>query len=445
MDILTGFLEEDGSFNIANFQRRTYLITKMSGPSQSGTVTIEAKDPLKLADNDKVKFPTASKCTLNANINDIVTTIVVQDPDNQLTAWYASGQRHLKIDEEIVRASSHSYAAPLATLTVVRANMPAFYDFSKNLAAPHDAGATVQFCHLFENTRIDDLVYYLLDDVVGLDPAFLPLSEWQANIDNGFQGWLFSTLLTEPVGVKDLLTEITEHGILIWWDEREQKVQVKGLRFTALLNPTINDDTAIVGDSIDVDEDPKSLATQFWCYLDLSWPLADTKLLKSYRVINVAADLEQESPEAYGRQAIREIRSRWLYRASVGVAAEIGTIQIRQNSEIRKILTWEMDPKDDDYWVGDVVGISTKYVQAFDGTPDARNYLITQAEEVFTPAGFKLRYVAVEQFNLNRVGLITPNSMPDYLLASDAQRARYAFIGPNTGNFPDNTQPYQIG
>jgi hypothetical protein len=96
------------------------------------------------------------------------------------------------------------------------------------------------------------------------------------------------------------------------------------------------------------------------------------------------------------------------------------------------------------YWVGDVVGLSTKYVQDASGADAALNVLITQVEEVFSDNGMALRYVGLEQFSFLRTGNIGPNTLTTYSAESSTNRRKYAFIGPNTGLFPDGTQPYQI-
>jgi hypothetical protein len=334
--------------------------------------------------------------------------------------------------------------------------MPTFYDFSRNVPDAHGAGEVVQQCWLWTAERIDTLVYFLLNDVAGIDPAYLPLADWTAAIDEGFQSWTFSTLLSQPIAVKDLLDEITKHSILIWWNERDQEVQLKGLRFQQLIGPQINDENAIIADSVGVADDTSGIVTRFLHYFGQTWPLADRTLLQSFRAIDVRADATAESGNSYGKPSILELRSRWLRVADQGVAVEISQIIIRQYSSLRRVITWEMDPKDDSFWVGSTVGVSTGYVQDFTGAPAQANYLITQAEEVWTGAGFRLRYTALEQYSLVRTGLITPDAdidppygaFPDYTPASNDIKNRYAFISPDTPatgpQFSDGTPAYQI-
>jgi hypothetical protein len=445
MRVHTGFLTDAGTYDATNFVVREYIITKISGPGTNGTVTIEGKDPLKWADQEKAQWPPASKATLTSDISSSATAIDITDPDQQVTAWWNAGQRYVRCEDEIMLATAISGSGTTTpSLTVNRSSMPAWYDFSLNVQVAHDAAATVQPCWLFDDEMCYDIIYFLLNTVAGMPASYLPLAEWQAEIDNGFQYLAFSTLLTEPHAVKELLTELTQLSLMIFWHERDGEVKLKGLRFYQLLGDQINDDVAIIAGSVGVSDDPGMLVTQQWMFYDISWPLANPTQLKSYRTLDVRADLAQESADRYGKPAINRVASRWLNRSDAAIASNIGATQLRQNSVVRRILSWSMDPKDDQYWVGDVVGLSTKYVQDETGADKLLNVLITQVEELFSDNGMALKYTGIEQFAFLRTGLIGPDSLPDYSAATTEQKNRYAFVGPNTGLFPDGTQPYQV-
>lgn len=438
IDVLTGFLNPDGSYDAANFKRRTYIITKISGPNSSGTVTIDAKDPLKLADGEKAKWPEASQAVLVSNINNTQTSIALTDPELSVTEWWDAGQRYIRCEEEIMKATAITGSGTTTpTLTVVRGSMPTWYDFSLNVAYAHDINASVQPCWMFEDEPVYNIVYFFLNTVAGINPAYLPLSEWEEEINDGFQYLRFSTLLTEPVDVKTLLTEITELSVMIWWDERASVVRMRGLRFQQLIGDQINDDSSIVKDSVAITEDVKELTTQSWIYFDVAWPLADMDKLRSYRVVDIRANLEREDPAEYGRSAIRSIRTRWLPRSQLGVASEVGGLIVRQYQDVRKAISFTMDGKDDRYWTGDTIGLATHNIQDDTGETVAKNYLITQVEEMFTNSGVKYKYIALELFAFFRTGVIThPSGIPgdpepappDYSAASEVEKGRWFYI-----------------
>ena len=99
IDVLTGFLDDEGKYNSANFKRRTYIITNISGPNPDGRIVLEGSDPLKFADGEKAKFPAASTSKLSVAINDSVTTFSVLDPDDIYSNWDAAGQEWIRVDD----------------------------------------------------------------------------------------------------------------------------------------------------------------------------------------------------------------------------------------------------------------------------------------------------------------------------------------------------------
>jgi len=478
MDVLTGFLNEDGSFDIANFKRRSYVITTISGPGTGGKVTIHGKDPLTYADGEKAKWPQPSLAKLSAAIHTYETTLYISDPGNNISAWWDLGQRYIRVEQELMLATGISGLwTGSIVLNVVRATMPSWYVQGLNVSADHNVDVTVQPCHLFDQQMVYDIVYFLLNSVAGLPSSYLDYAGWKEYFDSQFQDYRFAGLIAEPVDVKPLLTEISQHNILIFWHDRQQQVVMKALRFIQLLTPTITDDNAIIADTMNVAEDTKNLATQTVLYFDLQWPLALMKELRSYRTVDVRANLNRESVEEYGKPAIREVRSRWLNRTNLALAENIGANYIRQYQDVRKIITFSCDPKDDLHWTGDMVGVSNRYVQDEWGNPTSRNYLITQVQEQFSDNGLTLKYTAVELFSFYSAGVITPDNttdptrvitynaapivvggverangggmiFPDYSAATTDQKNHYAFISPDTPaaspRFADGTKAYQI-
>lgn len=447
MVVYTGFLDDNGNYDPANFKSRTYIITKISGPGADGKVTLEGKDPLRLADNEKAKFPVPCTATLLSNINASHPHFDINDPDGQVAAQLSVGtlaQPYLVVGKEIVRVTSWSQSGTTVTVDATRAVVPSYYSGDGNVAASHAIGDKIQTTWNFEDAFAYDVVYKLLADASGLDPAYLPLAEWTAEIQNGFQYMKFSRLLAQPTGVKDLLTEITQHGLLLWWDERATVVRMRGIKFYGILEPTLNDDASLIANTVAASEDPANLATEVWMSYAMSAPLEDPKLLKSYRLLSVQADLTEESANAFGKKQTLQILSQWMPPS--GSVSSQTSLLLKQYKKVRKIISFAMDPKDDAYWVGDVVSLSTHLVTDDEGAQAARNYLITSVDEVWGADGVTLRYTATEQFSFLRVGVIGPNSLAavTYSTATQAQRNKYMFITRNVGTFSDGTPGYQI-
>ncbi len=463
IDVLTGFLNDDGTYDAANFKRRTYVLANVSGPDASGKVVITANDPLKYADAEKSKWPEASAAILPSDITDVQTTFTVtsaldSNGQDDFSYWWNAGQRYLRVENEIMQATACSgLNTGTVTLTVLRSRMPLWYDIEYNPAVEHKAEASVQPCWAFTDAKVYDIVYFLLHDIAGIPDSFLDYAGWVDEVDNNFQYLVFSTLLTDPVSVKDLLCELTQLAVMIFWHERDQKVYLRGMRFQQNLGGQLNDSSSLGKETVGVSEAPGDLITQFWLYYDASWPLANPQLLSSFRVVDVRADLSREDAEEYGKPAIKEVRTRWLNRNNSSAAASIGGTMVQQYRDVRKVITFQLDPKDDKFWVGDTVGIATRYIQDAEGSPSPKNFLITQAQEMFNGAKLCIKYTAMELFSYVRTGLIThPDSLivdpvlapPDYSLASDADKAKYAFICYDTPTdapvFPDGTVAYQV-
>ncbi len=456
VDVLTGFLDDDGLYQAANFKRRTYIISKISGPTVNGTISLEATDPLRLADGEKAKWPRASTATLTGNITNTDTLIGITDADLSISDWYTAGGRYIRIQDEIMNATSISGSGtPTPVLTVVRAQMPAIYVATKNIGLSHPAGSSVQPCWYFDD-KVYDIVYFLLNVVAGIDSAYLPLADWTTEVENGFSYLTFKALLTDPVDVKTLLTEITQLNILIWWHERDSEVKLKPLRFQVLAGDQVNDDDSIIGESVALTEDAKNFTSQLWTYFNISWPLANPDLLWEYTT-DVRANFDRENADQYGKPGIRTVKTRWLHAADSGTVAEIGFTTLRQYQDVRKLLSWTMDAKDDSFWVGDTVGVTTKYIQDQFGDPAPKNYLVTQVNEQFSQAGVRFQYTAMELFYFARTGNITHPSgaggdptlaPPNYSLASAEERTSWCYISPDTPTdapvFADGTAAYQI-
>lgn len=371
-----------------------------------------------------------------------------------ITATNAAGTRTESLLITIKAVTSKPIVvSATVTLTATRATMPAFYDFSQDVADVADVGANVQWCWLYDNL-VYDIVYDLLSNVANLNPSYLPYADWKANIDNGFQYLSFKTLLVNPVGLKQLLEEITKLSVLIWWNERDQEIELKGLRFQQIIGPQFNDSNALIGESVSVAEDVGQLCTEAWIYYGVTWPLGNPKLLTTYRTIDIRVNADRERAVEYGTPYVKANVTRWLQVGQEGVAVEINNTVLRQYEDVRKAITFRLDPKDDMYWVGDTIGLSTRYVQDETGAPDIRNYLITQVSEIIDDKGYLLEYVAMEQFAFTRTGLISYPSPSGgvspgvYSAATDADKNHYAFISPNTPAtgplFSDGTQAYQI-
>lgn len=342
---------------------------------------------------------------------------------------------------------------PLQPITGTPIFDPAF-----NLASNHAVGESVQWCWLYLDEMVYNIVYDLLTRVANIDPAYLPVSDWAAKINAGFSYLHFTALLVKPVGLKQLLQELTELSVLIWWHERDQVIKMSGLSFQQVVGSDFSDTDSIVAESFQSQDDTSNLSTEWWLYYDLTWPLGNMKLLDTFRTQDVLIASDKEGPNEYARPTIRALTTRWLFSTNPEAVRNIASVMITQYQDVRKLATWTADPKDDGKWVGDTASVVTKYMQDASGLPLPKNFLLTQVEEVFDNGSYKLKYTGMELYAFNRVGVLsnppygasTPVGPGPYASASTSDKNTYMFLGypipegETHGFFPDGTFNYVL-
>ena len=147
MRVYSGYLEQDGSFNAANFEVRTYVIEQWDGIDTNGITKITAKDILKLASDDRAVAPKASigKITLDMTTS---TTSVNLTP---LALVLTTDQAVMFALAPEVMAFTRSGD----TLTLTRAQ-------KGTTASTHKQGDTVQLCYQVVGQTAQNIVYDLL-------------------------------------------------------------------------------------------------------------------------------------------------------------------------------------------------------------------------------------------------------------------------------------------
>jgi hypothetical protein len=450
MTVKTGYLLDNGDMISSNFIERVYFIDKIEGPDKSGKVTITGKDILRFADNSKAQIPTQSTATVAApGIHSSASNFAIIDPDDQIIDSYNAGQTYIRINDEVMEINAAPTGTnPNYTIHVNRASPPTpRYDSTAMSADDHNAGTTVQHCHNFVNIRPDDLLEYLLETVAGISSTYLDKTGWQSVINFGLSSYRFNALLTEPEGVKDLIEEITQHSIFLWWDERAQKVKMKSMLSLDVDYGPFTDEKHIAADSVSVSRDSKNRASQVWLMYGHRNPVQDLDKFNYFDSIEVNADLATEGASQYG------IWSRWLARSQQTIAAEITQRLVAEYKDTKTHISMTMTPKDDDVWTGDLVSVQTFNVQDADGTNPIKNYRVLEAKENLSSGkvtyAYKIASIGTGTAISGRTGVIGPNSLNDYASESDANKSTYAFIayndrGDGVAGFPPTDEPYHI-
>lgn len=377
--VITGYIV-DGTFSVGDAVTRTYLLESIAGPDSGGKVQIKAKDPLKLADNDRAQAPRASNGRLLSAINQAVTSATLT-PTGIGDAEYPS-TGYARIGSEVVEFTRSG-----DSLTLERAQFGTTAD-------SHDTDDTVQLCLRYAAQLIPAMVYDLLTTYADTDPAYLPLAEWEAEAAL-YLTRTYSTLITEPTSVATLLKELTQQAVFtLYYSEREALVKLKALRVPNDSAPTLNDRQHLLADSLQVTDKPELRVSQAWIYLAQSDPTEALDSVRNYRQLVITADLEAEGVNKFRAPAIRKVFSRWI--TSRANAQEACNALVGLFGEQPRQVSFSLDAKDASLWTGDIVRLSTRLVQNFDGANAVLPIQIIEADE--DVAGHRFKYVG-QAFN----------------------------------------------
>lgn len=409
-------------------QTRNFIITDMKGPDDKGRVTIEGKDVLALADDKKALAPKPSRGKIDANL-----TISGLGPFNLTPAgigaeYPTSG--FATIGSEVV---SYTRSGDAITLTG--------RGLKGTVASTKSIGDSFQEALNIEAARIDDTIYDLLVTYAKVDPSFCPIvSEWEPEITKWMSSVLLDTVITKPTGVAQLLGELADLGVSIWWDDVNQKVKILATHPVAdeQVFPITDRDNikAIVQE--DKDEDR---LTQVHYYTKQSDPTKDYKDKSNYDQINVIIDTDAEGANAYNDTRVREVFCRWL---NDGAQAIIRAISLRllkrfNTPPVHYVIT--LDIQDKDINLADVLQLESRVVTDEAGLPVTKLLQVFRREETRFGHEFKLSALA---FNYDgNYGIIMENTAPVYSLASDTEKRNGAwFVDETTLVFPDGAPPY---
>lgn len=368
--VLYGYLV-DGVFNPDNFQTRHYVIEEIT--ASGGTARITAKDPLKLADNRRSQAPQITPSELVGNISNTVESFSVTDAN-----LYSPGD-FIRIRSEIMGVTGVSGSV----IGVTRGQF-------NTQATTHSEGDTVQLCLHYDGVGLSDILFNLLTDFAGVDPSFIPLGRWNAEIDAFLPG-LLSALITEPVGVQALLKELGEQAPHhLYWDERSQTIELAAVQPPPIDANVLDMDSNIIADSFSTSDETDMRYSTVIVYFGQFDPTEKLDETRNYQ--QVYARVNQDSIIRYGSNRIKTIFSRWITNlnkaASIRLAARIGR---RFGVEPRNA-RFSLDAKDSATWAGQTKAIRHRDITDFDGLPKDTGFQIISV----SPRRERYDYEAIE-------------------------------------------------
>lgn len=421
---------------LAEMQVRNYLIDAINGPDAGGKVTITAKDPLKLTDAQKSQAPFVTAGELNADINTTATTIVIK---KGTTGDYpATGT--VRIDDELMTYTGMSEATIGGELFITLSGIARGTDGS--IIEAHDENTNVQNCLRYENEFVWDVVYDLLVNYSKVPPSFIPFADWELEGETWLYAFNVSTLISQPKGVGELLSELMEQVLFyIWWDERDQLIKLRAIKPYIQSAPLLTDDNSILADSAVYSTDPKNRVSQVWVFYNQHNRALDVEEESNYRQVEVFADLEAESDDAYGESRIRKVFARWIVGDNQAYSLAVRLLNASKDNP--KYLKFRVDAKDRSIWTADVIDIQNRSMVDFNGNPVIERFQVLSAQEVVS--GEVIEYMT-QYFSVRgiRFGFYMADDAPQYADATPEQiEGQSAWYANDDGFMPDGSDPWE--
>lgn len=291
-------------------ETRNYIIESFTGPDNDGKFSIVAKDILKLADGDRAQAPIASNGFLVAGITDIATAATLSPTGIGNAEYPASG--FVAIGGTEICSFTRSGDA----LTLTRAQLG-------TVNSAHSAQDRVQLVLQYSAADAADIISDLLQTYAGVDSSFIPIDAWQLETAS-YLNRVYTGIIAQPTSVNTLISELIEQaGLSVWWDDRDQHINLMVLR-GLLYDPVVLSDDNMLADALEITEQPDLRLSQVHTYFGQINPLTSLTDKANYRSVSKIIDGDAEAD--YGSPAIKEIFSRWIPALGRTIADRLGTI-----------------------------------------------------------------------------------------------------------------------
>ena len=359
-------VEADGTIDLINGARTSYFIIDTFAQNKNGDWTLNLKDELAKTNLGESVWPILQEGYLRADINNSETTFQV-DPNINYQI-----DQVIRLGDELCRISSISnIQTPSAEIGVyIRNGSITFTNFlSKTRASEHSAGDEIYICEVADNERVDDLAKRILEDV-GIDSARIPISDWNAEIDE----WNIPNLNT--VFVESLDTSDVLNSILIprqlnqWFDPIDREVKLTAINawvestFSAQEGVEINDNAVIDFNSVTLTKQENLRATRAIITYDKPY-LTDSDDFQYYKKASIASRTGLETTDFFG------IEPKWKqFDPSPNIDKDTADLlvsrYVQRNSNPHS-LKWTSQESKINFKVGDVGDIKTLNVMGFSG------------------------------------------------------------------------------
>lgn len=366
--IYEGFLGDA----IEDMRVRHYVIDRIEGPA-NGEVRIVAKDTFTRLEARKAVAPPASRGELGSNINSgsssaTLSPTGIGDEDYPYLPGSPS-EMYLAIGDEIVKATRSADTLSLA-------QRGAFGTEPDD----HNDEDLVQWVLVYEQQGAHLIIYDLLVNYGGIDPAQIDLDEWElqaVELDE-----VYSAVIAEPTPIQQLVGELCQQaGLTVWHDPATNMINLRALRASNSI-ATITDDGWIIADSLRTKRQDERRVSQVWVYYGQKNPMERLEEPSNFYSRVVCIDPDAEGEDQYGSPKVQRVFSRWIKQFGRTSALETGSriLSIFRDPPIEARFSVDSS-RDETLALARFVTIETADVQDPTGdVEDAKQYAVVSLE-----------------------------------------------------------------
>nr|MBO2515129.1 hypothetical protein [Gammaproteobacteria bacterium] len=295
-----------------------YLIESTEGPD-GRVFSITAKDALKVADGDRAQAPAASRGQLAAAISESDFSLTLTPAGIGDIDYPSSGKACIGGSEIVTFTRSGD------NITLTGRGV------SNTEATSHQEGELFQLVLEYNAETVANIIYDLLITYTAADPAWIPLADWQQEVDD-FIGRLYSAEIAEPTPVRDLINELIEQaGLVLWTDVYAQQIRLQALRPVPASAEIIDEERMLEGTFRQVDQ-PKKRISQSWTFYGQIRPTEQLDNRLGYQFAAIGVDLESEA-EHNDEPAISKVFSRWITGTNRAAAERLNELKLARYAQ----------------------------------------------------------------------------------------------------------------
>ncbi len=354
---------------------RHFLLDSITGPDNDGRVNIKLRDVLTEIDGEKIKLPAVRNgvLTLATDANPVSSTFTVSTAD---VGQYVNAT-HLLVDDEIVAVTSVVVGAGQINVSRAQAN---------TTSVVHAAGASVKEVYHFDGNVVNVIRNLLLNEA-GVDPSTIVDLDWNSERDTYLPSNQVVGYITDPEALSSIINKLCEQNALaVWHDELEGKFRLLVISQFRPTDAQIDDNKLIKGTWSRVEKMADRVSRLVTYFAPISYTKSKGQGAANYDradVLQLVTDFDQE--------AERIINADYLPSSGIVDVQTTATRYVTQYGPLPETVTFELDARDADVKVGDLLEVDSRFVQGPTGENEIRRYIVSEARPEITGDRYALR------------------------------------------------------